>query len=224
VHLFTASGVIFALRALHSVDQGDEPAALLWLGAALIVDGMDGTFARAARVREQLPNIDGNALDLVVDYLTYVFIPAFLIWRGGYLSGELGFALTAAILVSSLYVFARQDMKTQDGYFRGFPALWNVVALYFVVGTPPPWLAAMIVTVLIVMTFAPVHVVHPFRVRDYGAALPAVAIAWGVFTAPLVFQELGLFEKSVLLIVSVATAAVLLAMGLLRTVRGPRAQ
>ena len=224
VHLFTASGAIFALLALRAVEQGEEHSALLWLGAALLVDGLDGTFARAVKVREQVPNIDGDALDLVVDYLTYVFVPCLLIWRGNYLPDSLAFPLTATILVSSLYVFARKDMKTDDGYFRGFPALWNVVALYFVVATPPGWVAAAIVTILVVMTFAPVHVVHPFRVSDYGATLPAIAGAWAVFTLPLVLFDLSVFVRAFLVVMSLATAAMLAVMGLLRSIRGARAQ
>lgn len=224
MHLLTASGVIFALLALRAVDQGKEMSALLWLGIALIVDGLDGTFARALKVREQLPNIDGAALDLVVDYLTYVFVPALLIFKGDYLPAILAGPLTAAVLVSSLYVFARKDMKTGDGYFRGFPGLWNVVALYLVVATPSGWAAAAIVTILIIMTFAPIHVVHPFRVRDHGEILPILAVAWGVFTAPLLYPDLSVFLKAFLLVMSLATAAILLLLGLVRTVRGPRIQ
>lgn len=224
VHLFTASGAIFALLALRAVEQGEERSALLWLGVALLVDGLDGTLARAAKVRVRIPNIDGAALDLVVDYLTYVFVPCLLFWRGNYLPDSLAFPLTATILVSSLYVFARKDMKTDDGYFRGFPALWNVVALYFVVATPPGWIAAAIVTILVVMTFAPVHVVHPFRVRDYGPTLPALAVGWALFTAPLLYPALGVFAKAFLLVMSLATAAIIAVLGLLRSYREQRPQ
>ena len=224
VHLLTALGALLALLALDAVEQGREFAALAWLGIALVVDGVDGTLARAAKVRERVPNINGDALDLVVDYLTYVFVPALLMWRGGYLLAPLALPLTVAILLSSLYVFARRDMKTDDGYFRGFPALWNVIAVYFVVATPSPSVASALVVILVVTTFAPVHTVHPFRVRDYGATLPAVAIGWAVFTAPLLVPNLGVFTKAFLLVMSLATAAVLVVMGLLRTARGPRAQ
>lgn len=215
---------MLALLALIAVDQGDELAALAWLGVALFIDGVDGTLARAAKVREQVPNMSGDVLDLVVDYLTYVFVPALLIWRGDYLLSAVAFPLVAAILASSLYIFSRRDMKTDDGYFRGFPALWNVVALYFVATTPSPGSATAVVVILIVMTFAPIHVVHPFRVRDYGATLPAIAIAWAAFTASLLVPGLAVFAKSFLLVMSLATLAVLVVMGLLRTARGQRAQ
>jgi phosphatidylcholine synthase len=224
VHLLTATGAVLGLLALNAVEQGDKFGALVWLGVALIIDGVDGTLARAARVRERLPNVSGDALDLVVDYLTYVFVPGLLIWREGYLLSAIAFPLTAAILVSSLYTFARRDMKTDDGYFRGFPALWNVVALYFVLATPSPVVASAVTVILIAMTFAPVHVVHPFRVRDYGPVLPATAIAWVMFTVPLLIPGLGIFWKSFLLVMSLAAVFALAAMGLLRTARRPRAQ
>ena len=121
VHLFTSLGVVLGLLALVAIERGEPREALLWLLLALLVDGVDGTLARAAKVQERLPRIDGAALDLIIDYLNYVFIPVLLIWHGRYLPDQLALPLSAAILVSSLYVFARRDMKTDDGYFRGFP-------------------------------------------------------------------------------------------------------
>jgi phosphatidylcholine synthase len=217
VHALTASGVVLALLALRAIVEQRPDEALLWLFAAMIVDGVDGTLARAVQVKQRVPRIDGEALDLVVDYLTWVFVPALLIWRMGVLPETLGLPLTALILVSSLYVFARRDMKTDDGYFRGFPAMWNVVALYYFAAPPGPGVAAAIVAVLALLTFAPVHVVHPFRVKDYGAWLPATALVWGVATAALLIRDVPMRE--VLLIVSLASAAVLAAMGLRRSFR-----
>ena len=222
VHAFTASGAVLALLAVAAVQRGELYEALLWLGVAMAVDGIDGTFARAAKVRQRLPRIDGDALDLVVDFLTYVFVPVLIIRQGGFLPPPLAIPLTGAILLSSLYVFARRDMKTEDGYFRGFPALWNIVALYFVLAPPSQNVAAAFIVVLAVMTFAPVHVVHPFRVRDYGAALPIVTVAWAATTAALLLPNLGLLAQTFFLVMSLATAGAILVMGLIRTVRGPR--
>ena len=222
VHLFTASGVVLALLALAAVEAGEWNAALLWLFAALLVDGLDGTFARAARVKEALPRIDGDVLDLVIDYLTYVFIPALIIWRAELLPPGFGLALAAAISVSSLHVFARRDMKTDDGYFRGFPGLWNVVALYLIVARPDEGVAAAVICVLVVLTFAPVHVAHPFRVRDYGPLLPGIALLWGAATATLLVPGLDRSVARILLWVSLGAAAVLVGMGALRTIRGPK--
>ena len=222
IHALTAAGAVLALLALAAVESGRAREALVWLLAALVIDGVDGTLARHARVSERLPRIDGPALDLVVDYLTYVFVPAWFLWRLGAFPPPVALPLTALILLSALYTFARRDMKTSDGYFRGFPALWNVVALYLYVAAPPPWLAAAVAIVLIVMTFAPVHVVHPFRVRDFGMGPPAAASIWGLATLSLLLP-LDDRSRDVALGVSLAAAAVLVAMGLVRTVRGARA-
>ncbi len=222
VHLFTALGAVVALLAVLAIERQRPHEALLWLLIALVIDGIDGSFARAARVGERLPTRDGDALDLVIDYMTYVFVPVLFIWRGGYFPAALQLPLCAAILISSLYVFARRDMKTEDGYFRGFPGLWNVVAFYYFAIAPGSAAAAVIAGALVIMTFAPVHVVHPFRVRDYGALLPALAIIWAVATAVLLLPNLSGSLDSALTGVSLASAAALVLMGLIRSVRGPR--
>ncbi len=220
VHAFTASGVVLAMLALLAVEQQRWTLALAWLALSGIVDGVDGSLARWARVKQRLPRIDGDTLDLVIDYLTYVFVPALFIWRADLVPLALAPWLAAAILVSSLYVFARTDMKTDDGYFRGFPALWSVVAFYLFVLQPGATIGAGVVVLLIVMTFAPIHFVHPFRVRDYGAWLPALAVLWIVATCALLWPDWSETVRFALEAVSVASAAVLIGMGLLRTFRG----
>jgi phosphatidylcholine synthase len=223
IHLLTASGAVLALLALAAVERGRWHEALLWLLAALMIDGVDGTLARRAEVREQLPQIDGSALDLVVDYLTYVFVPAWFLWQFGAFPHAVALPLVALILLSSLYTFARRDMKTDDGYFRGFPALWNIVALYVVAAQPAPWLASLVTLVLVVMTFAPVHTVHPMRVRDYGPVPAAITIIWGLATIGLLMPVEG-SVRGPLMAVSIAAALILVTMSLLRTLRGPRGQ
>jgi len=224
VHLFTASGVVLALLSLAALDRGDEQQALLWLVIAVAIDGVDGTLARAARVKARLPRIDGDALDLVIDYLTYVFVPAVLIWRGDYLPAALALPLTALILLSSLYVFARRDMKTDDGYFRGFPALWILVAFYFVLIPIAPAAAAAIVAALVVLTFAPIHVIHPFRARDYGKWPGVVTAAGTAAFVGLLLPSAAEWLEPLLVAVTVAAVAILFVMGIVRTVRGPKAQ
>src|SRR5688572_5284033 len=182
VHAFSATGAVFALLALAAIDRGELRIALLWLAVALVVDGVDGTLARKAEVKARLPRIDGSILDLVIDYLNYVFVPTLFIWQAGLVPDALAVPLGALIQLSSLYVFARSDMKTEDNYFRGFPALWNVVAVYLFVGQPGPVAGAIIVFLLALASFAPIHFVHPFRVRDYGPWLPLLALAWAAAT------------------------------------------
>lgn len=219
LHLLTASGAVLALFALAAIGREEWRLALFWLLVALAIDGVDGTLARMARVKERVPRIDGAALDLVVDYLNYVFVPTLFIWQAGLVPAALAPFLAAAILLSSLYVFARTDMKTQDGYFRGFPALWNVVALYLFATGLGPEAGAVLVASLAAMSFAPVHVVHPFRVRDYGRWLPLLAIAWAASSAALLWPGWDAAARAALLGASLGSGAALLALGLLRSVR-----
>jgi len=223
VHGLTASGAVFAFLALLAIEQRDWRLALLWLAAALAVDAFDGTLARWAHVKQHAPRIDGETLDLIIDYLNYVFVPTVLIWRAELVPPALAPWLAAAILVSALYNFARRDMKTEDNYFRGFPALWNVVAFYLFVARPGPEAGAVIVVALAALTFTSVTFVHPFRVRDYGRWLPILALLWAIVTLALLRPgwtpqlRTGLTWASALLVL------VLLGLGLLRSLRGPRA-
>ena len=220
VHLFTASGAVLALLALDAVIERQWWLALSWLFVALAVDGVDGTLARWARVGERAPRIDGSALDLIIDYLNYVLIPALLIWRAGLVPDGAGFWLAAAISVSSLYVFARRDMKTEDNYFRGFPALWNIVAYYLLILQPDPAVGAVAVIVLVAMTFAPIHFVHPFRVRDFGPVLPVLALLWAASTVALLLPPSSRLHQAVV-ILSLVTGAILVFLGLWRSIRDP---
>ena len=222
VHLFTASGAVLALLALEAVQRARFHEALLWLFAALVVDGIDGTFARAARVKLLAPRVDGDVLDLIIDYLTYVLIPTIFLWRAELVPRDWALPLGALIQLSSLYIFARRDMKTVDGYFRGFPALWNIVALYLFVTGANPAVGAATVLAFSLLSFAPVHVVHPFRVREFGWALPALALLWMATTLPLLIRSLPESLRDVLLITSLACSVILVALGFWRSLRGDR--
>jgi len=222
VHLFTVTGVVIAYLALAAVMRGEFREALMWLILGLVIDGVDGSLARWARVKERAPRIDGDTLDLIIDYLTYVFVPAVLIVRAELVPEGLAPWLAGLILVSALYDFTRRDLKTADNYFRGFPALWNLVAFYLFIGRPDAEVGAIAVLALAALTFAPVHFVHPFRVRDYGRWLPALALLWAAATAALLWPRWDEGVERALLAVSLIAAAVLFALGLLRTLRGPQ--
>jgi phosphatidylcholine synthase len=220
VHLLTASGVVVAFLALAAISQSEWRAALLWLLAALAIDGIDGTLARWARVKEVVPRIDGEAFDLIVDYLNYVFVPTIFICAAGLVPASLTLPLAAAILLSSVYVFVRRDMKTEDNYFRGFPALWNVVAFYLFAARPGETVGAVVVAALAVLSFAPILFVHPFRVRDFQPWLQIVALLWAAATLALLWPGWSQDAARAWLIVSLALAAALLVMGLVRSLRG----
>ena len=180
VHLFTALGAVCGLFAALAVFDAAWERMFGWLGLALIIDGIDGTFARLAHVEERLPRFSGERLDLVVDYVTYVFVPAVALVRAGFLGGEAAPILAAAILLSSLYHFADLASKGDDYSFIGFPAVWNLVAFYLFAFAAPQWLAIAVVAACVVLTFVPTHWVHPLRVLRLRAVTLAITVAWAV--------------------------------------------
>ena len=221
IHALTASGAVLAFLAFLAVEQGQWRLALLWLAAALVVDGIDGPLARWAGVTRRTPGIDGATRDLVVDYLTYVFVPAMLIYRADLLPPSTALAAVAAILLSSLYTFARTDMKSSDNFFLGFPALWNVIAFYLFMLQPGQVAGAIIVGVFAVLTFAPIHFVHPVRVRSYQPWLGGLTALWGMGSLALLSPDWSPAWLHAWLAMSLAGAVALLGIGLLRTLRGP---
>lgn len=180
VHLFTASGAAAGFLALMAAIQHDWPAMFAWLAVALAIDGIDGTFARKLRVAELLPRWSGEVLDLVVDFLTYVVVPAFAIATGGFMRPPLALAAAAAIVISSAIYFSDRRMKTDDDYFRGFPATWNLVAFYFFLLRPGETMALAAIAILVVCTFLPFVFVHPMRVRKLRKLNIVLCAAWSV--------------------------------------------
>jgi phosphatidylcholine synthase len=190
VHVLTASGAALALLALLAAVRGAFDVMFLCLGLALIVDGVDGTIARAIKVTELLPRWSGEILDLVVDFATYVFVPAYAIAAGGLLPPWLGAPAGIVIVMTGAIYFADRQMKTADNYFRGFPTLWNVAAFYLFVLKPAPWLAAGLVALLAVLTFVPFKFLHPFRVARLRTVSMAAVVLWSLLAAYALAQSL----------------------------------
>jgi phosphatidylcholine synthase len=178
VHVFTALGAALAFAALLAAVGRQWEVMFGCLGAALFVDGVDGTIARRVKVTELLPRWSGDVLDLVVDFVTYVFVPAYAIAAGGLLPEPLALPAGIVIVVTGALYFADREMKTVDNYFRGFPTLWNGVAFYLFVLKLNPWLAAAIVAALAVLTFVPFKFLHPFRVARLRAVSIAMVLLW----------------------------------------------
>jgi phosphatidylcholine synthase len=180
VHVFTALGAGVALIALLEAVREHWAAMFGWLGLALAIDGLDGPMARRLDVIRVQPDWSGEVLDLVVDFVTYVFVPAYAIAASGLLLPYTSQLLGAGVVVTSALYFADRRMKTPDNHFRGFPALWNAAAFYLFLLRPSPVLASFGVAGLMVLTFVPLHVIHPVRVaRLRGLNLALMAI-WAV--------------------------------------------
>jgi len=192
--VLTASGAALAFLALHAAIRGRWAEMFAWLGVALLVDAADGPLARYFNVADELPRWSGDTLDLVVDFLTYVFVPAYAIAAGGLLAAPLDIAAGIVIVMTGGLYFADRRMKTHDNYFRGFPALWNCAAFYLLLLRPAPWLTAAIIALLAMLTFVPFPFIHPLRVRRLralnllllaiGAGLGLVALARDLAPGP----------------------------------------
>jgi phosphatidylcholine synthase len=191
VHVFTACGAGCALLALMAAVRADWPTMFVWLGVAMVIDGIDGSFARWLHVAVLLPRWSGDVLDLVVDILNYVFVPAYAIVVGGLLPDAVAVPLGIVIVVTGALYFADRWMKTSDNYFRGFPGLWNVAAFYLFLLKPAPWLGAFIVAALAALTFVPLHVAHPIRILHLRALTLVALGAWIVLAVLAVAENLA---------------------------------
>jgi phosphatidylcholine synthase len=180
VHVFTALGAVCAILATLCAISGAWEAMFAWLGVAFLIDGIDGTLARRAKVLDWLPRFSGERLDLVIDYLTYVFVPTLALVQAGFLPGAWGLALAAAMLLSSLFHFADTESKAADHSFIGFPAVWNIVAFHVFAFGMAPWAASALVLACVALTFVPLKWVHPMRTPRLKPVTIAASSAWGL--------------------------------------------
>ncbi len=178
VHLLTASGAVLAMFAMLAAVKGEWSLMFLWLVLALIVDGIDGPLARKYDTQKNWPTYDGVLMDLIVDYLTYVFIPAFALFQSGLLPGWTGWLAIIVICYGSVVYFADTRMKTKDKSFAGFPACWNMVVLVLFATKPGEMVILLVVILLSVTMFTNLKFVHPTRTQRWHTLSLAVTIAW----------------------------------------------
>jgi phosphatidylcholine synthase len=191
VHVFTALGAGVALLAQLEAVREHWASMFGWLGAALVIDALDGPMARRLDVVRLQPNWSGDVLDLVVDFVTYVFVPAYAITASGLLLPLAAPLLGVGIVVSGALYFADRRMKNVDNHFRGFPGLWNVVAFYLFLLHLPPALSSLAVAALIAATFLPFYVLHPVRTVRLRWLTLALIVLWGVL---LIYTLLNDFD------------------------------
>jgi phosphatidylcholine synthase len=191
IHILTASGAAFALLALFAATEQRWSRMFAWLGVALFVDAIDGPLARRYRIADVLPRWSGDALDFVVDFVTYVFVPAYAIAASGLLPEPLALAAGIIIVVVSTLYFADRQMKTADNYFRGFPVLWNIVAFYLLLLKPPPAISLGMVVVLAALTFVPFPFIHPVRVVRLRYFNIALLVLWSVLALVALARDMA---------------------------------
>jgi phosphatidylcholine synthase len=190
VHLFTASGGAVAVLALYAAIERRFAVSFAWLGLALFIDGIDGTLARAAKVHETAAAIDGVILDLVIDFLTYVLVPVVALWRSDLMPTEASFWIGLVVTIASALYFADTRMKTDDLWFRGFPATWNIIVLYLFILRPPWIVSAGILLGAAALMFTPIVFVHPLRVVKLRGPTIAVMLAWFALAAIAIVENL----------------------------------
>jgi phosphatidylcholine synthase len=178
VHLYTASGAVLGFLAAADVTQSDYRGAFMWLTAAVVVDATDGFLARAARVQERLPWFQGDLLDNIIDYVTYVFVPALIVWQSLLVGDAWSLPVCAAMLLSSAYGFSRADAKTEDHFFTGFPSYWNIVVFYLFVAQWPAQANATILLTLALLVFVPIRYVYPSRTMVLRRVTLLLGTAW----------------------------------------------
>jgi len=181
VHLLTATGAVFAMLAMLAAVDEQWNMMFLWLVIAFFVDGIDGPLARRYDVKTNAPIFDGVLLDLIIDYLTYVFVPAYALFKSGLLPGWTGWFAIIIITFTSAMYFADTRMKTKDNSFSGFPGCWNMLVLVIFALAPNFWVSLFLVASLAVAMFLPLKFVHPVRTERWrGVTLP-MALAWTFF-------------------------------------------
>lgn len=197
VHIFTGLGAVCALLAVEAIFSGNWTGVFIWLGVAFLIDGIDGPIARAVDVQGNLPRFSGERIDLVIDYLTYVFVPVLALLLAGRLPEGIGHGLGAIILLSSLFHFSDVESKAHDMAFVGFPAIWNILAFYVFALDLSPVAATGLIVVATVLTFVPLHWLHPVRVEPLRPLTLSLTLAWSAaalwtvlqgFPAPMMAQ------------------------------------
>ena len=181
VHFYTALGLVVAAGIAVLIVNGGTDSfrwAFVLMLVATFIDGTDGTLARAVRVKEVVPGFDGRRLDDITDFLTYTFLPLLLLWRAHVLPAGYDWCLVVALLASA-YGFCQVSIKTDDGYFLGFPSYWNLVALYLYLLSPAGWVSVSLILLLSLLTFVPTRYLYPSQGGTLNLVTCALGVVWG---------------------------------------------
>jgi phosphatidylcholine synthase len=210
VHLLTASGAALAFLAAVAAARGAWQTVFLCLGIALVVDGIDGPLARRIHIKERIPWFDGAALDFVVDYANYVFVPAVVLAASGLISEPFATVSGVVVAVAGALYFADRRMKTPEQAFRGFPAVWNGLIFLLMVYRLPEVVTAVIVLAAAVLTFSPVEFIHPVRVKRMRPLTLFMTSLWAILAILALAADLrpGPFVAAALAVTSIYLAGI----------------
>ena len=192
VHGFTTSGIVLGFLGLIAVFEGKQELAFIFMGLALLVDGIDGTLARLAKVSQLTPQFDGASLDNVVDMFNYSVLPALMIYWFEMVPEKYAIFTSASIMAVSCYTFADNSMKTSDYYFKGFAAFWNILVLYFFILETSQIINLVIIGICCILTFLPIKIIHPLRVKSLRQISIPMTVLWGASAFGLINQRINL--------------------------------
>ena len=187
-HFYTATGTVWALLATAMTFAHNFRAAFIFLVVATFVDSTDGFLARVLKVKERIPNFDGALLDNIIDYMTFVFVPALIVWQADLV--PVPFPVCAAILMSSAYGFAHSAAKVEAGdhFFTGFPSYWNIVVVYLYILELPKLTNAIILLILVVLVFVPLRYIYPSRTRTLQVPTLLLGGTWALLFTWMIFR------------------------------------
>jgi phosphatidylcholine synthase len=191
VHLLTASSAPAGILAVLAVDRGDPWTAFWWMAYTVAIDAFDGTLARRVGVKKVLPFFDGTLLDNVVDYFTYVLVPALFLLRTNLVPPAAEVPVVFCLVLASAYGFCRTDSKTADHYFTGFPSYWNVVVFYLYTLGWPPALNALVVVLFAIGVFIPIRYLYPSRTVALRPLTIGLGVVWGVIVVYVLARSGG---------------------------------
>lgn len=180
VHLFTATGAVFAMLAMLAAVDEKWDLMFVWLVVAFVVDGVDGPLARKYEVTTYAPEYDGVILDILIDYLTYIFIPAFALFKSGLLPDWTGWICILVITFTSAIYMVDTRMKTEDKSFSGFPAVWNMLILVFFATGTNYWIILALVIGCAIAMFTPLKFIHPVRTKRWRIVSLPMMVIWTV--------------------------------------------
>lgn len=194
IHIFTASGAYVGVMALLAISQQKIQAAFWLMFMAILIDAVDGMFARAVNIKQAVPKIDGALLDNIVDFFNYTLVPVFFILAVQIVPYQWHFAAAGAIIFSSAYQFTQVDAKTSDHFFKGFPSYWNIAVFYLFFWQMNQWTNLIIIFGLAILSFVPIKYVYPSRLdflthnKTLRYAMLMATIVWGAATAGLLWD------------------------------------
>jgi phosphatidylcholine synthase len=187
VHFYTTLGAVVAFATIIRIEQKNFQDAFWLMSLAVVIDATDGTLARAARVKEQIPWFDGDRLEDIIDYANYVIVPCFFLWHSALLPPQDAWWIAVLPLLASAYGFCQREAKTADHFFLGFPSYWNIVVFYLYILQTPRWVNGFSIIALSILVFFPIKYIYPSRSPRYRLLTNGLGVLWGISVLLIIY-------------------------------------